>query len=215
MQMTDGGDEPAAHAEVISEKKRKSRQHCNAFDLEEPFQIETASLLDLVLPKPDAYWFHVPNQSQFHGKDLRRVLAGERFKKQGRKAGVPDNCVIWNGKAHFVELKSKTGKASPAQKVVIPALEAAGSPVVIAYSLEEVIDALATWGIPLRATLADFRNRHKPTAVRMSAAEYRATVGLTDAVKPSKLAKPRKVTRPAKANSKLAALRKILAERRS
>lgn len=77
------------------------------------------------------------------------------------------------------------------------------------------MDALAAWGIPLRATLADFRNRHKPTAVRMSAAEYRATVGLTDAVKPSKLAKPRKVTRPAKANSKLAALRKILAERRS
>lgn len=215
MQMTDGGDEPAAHAEVISETKRKSRQHCNAFDLEEPFQIETASLLDLVLPKPGAFWFHVPNQGQFTERSVRTIRAGARFKKQGLKAGVPDNCVIWNGKAHFVELKSKTGTASKAQKVVIPALEAAGSPVVIAYSLEEVMDALAAWGIPLRATLADFRNRHKPTAVRMSAAEYRATVGLTDAVKPPKLPKAPRQTRPAKANSKLAALRKILAERRS
>lgn len=136
------------------------------------------------------------------------------MKKQGRKAGIPDNCVIWNGKAHFVELKSRNGRTSPAQKVVIPALEAAGAPVVIAYSLEEVMDALAAWGIPLRATLADFRNRHKPTAVRMSAAEYRATVGLTDAVEQPKLPKAPRQTRPAKANSKLAALRKILAERR-
>lgn len=217
MQMTDVGSKPDAHVEVISETKRQSRQHCNAFDLEEPFQVETASLLDMVLPVPEAFWFHVPNQGISQGKWATKHdrISGARFKRQGLKAGVPDNCVIWNGKAHFVELKSRKGKASPAQKVVIPALEAAGAPVVIAYSLEEVMDALAAWGIPLRATLADFRNRHKPTAVRMSAAEYRATVGLTDAVKPPKLAKPRKVTRPAKANSKLAALRKILAERRS
>lgn len=215
MQMTDGGDEPAAHAEVISETKRKSRQHCNAFDLEEPFQIETASLLETVLLKPDAFWFHIPNQSPFNAESPHLIRAGARMKKQGRKAGIPDNCVIWNGIAHFIELKSRNGKASPAQKIVIPALEAAGAPVVIAYSLEEVMDALAAWGIPLRATLADFRNRHKPTAVRMSAAEYRATVGLTDTPKPPKLPKAPRQTRPAKANSKLAALRKILAERRS
>ena len=186
-----------------------------AFDLEEPFQIETASLLDFVLDKTKTFWFHVPNQSPFNAESPHLIRAGARMKKQGRKAGIPDNCVVWDGRCFFIELKSRNGKPSPAQKVVIPALEAAGAPVVIAYSLEEVMDALAAWGIPLRATLADFRNRHKPTAVRMSAAEYRATVGLTDAVKPPKLAKPRKVTRPAKANSKLAALRKILAERRS
>ena len=132
MQMTDGGNEPDAHAEVITETKQKSRQHCNAFDLEEPFQVETASLLNYVLPTPEAYWFHIPNQSQFHGKKLRRVLAGARFKAQGRKAGVPDNCVVYAGRAHFIELKSRKGVASPAQKIVIPALEAAGSPVVIA-----------------------------------------------------------------------------------
>lgn len=215
MQTADGGREPDAHAEVISETKRKSRQQCNAFDLEEPFQVETASLLDYVLPKPDAYWFHIPNQGAFREESRRTAIAGARFKKQGLKAGVPDNCVIWDGKAHFVELKSRNGRPSPAQKIVIPALQAAGSPVVIAYSLEEVMDALTAWGIPLRATLADFRNRHKPTAVRMSAAEYRATVGLTETAKTPKLSKPPRQTRPAKANSKLAALRKILAERRS
>ena len=214
MPMTDSDGHTPVHAEVITETKRKSRQHCNAFDLEEPFQVETASLLNYVLQTPEAYWFHVPNQSQFHGKELRRVLAGARFKAQGRKAGVPDNCVIYAGRAHFIELKSRKGVASPAQKIVIPALEAAGTPVVIAYSLEEVMDALAAWGIPLRATLADFRNRHKPTAVRMSAAEYRATVGQSTVVKPPKLPKAPRQTRPAKANSKLAALRKILAERR-
>ena len=215
MPMTDSDGQTPVHAEVITETKRKSRQHCNAFDLEEPFQVETASLLECVLRKPDAYWFHIPNQSPFNAESPHLIRAGARMKKQGRKAGIPDNCIIWDGKAHFVELKSRKGVASPAQKIVIPALEAAGSPVVIAYSLEEVMDALAAWGIPLRATLADFRNRHKHTAVRMSAAEYRATVGQSTVAKPPKLPKAPRQTRPAKANSKLAALRKILAERRS
>lgn len=218
MAAAENGLIPDVHVKVINEQKRQSRQHCMAFDLEEPFQIETASLLDFVLDKTKTFWFHVPNQSPFNAESPHLIRAGARMKKQGRKAGIPDNCVVWDGRCFFIELKSRNGKPSPAQKVVIPALEAAGAPVVIAYTLEEVMDALAAWGIPLRATLADFHDRHKPTAVRMSAAEYRATVGQVDTAKLPRMPKAFKApkpVRPAKASGKMAALRKILAERRS
>lgn len=181
MQMTDGGNEPDAHAEVIIETKRKSRQHCNAFDLEEPFQVETASLLNYVLQTPEAYWFHIPNQSPFNAESPHLIRAGARMKKQGRKAGIPDNCVVYAGRAHFIELKSKTGTLSPAQKIVIPALKSAGSPVEIARTLEDVMAALVAWGIPLRHTLEDYRSFKTPHAKlsnRVSASEFRAVMGL-------------------------------------
>lgn len=146
---------------------------------EEAFQVEVAAYLNAALPKPGAFWYHVPNQGMF--ASTRQILsAGARFKKQGLRAGVPDNAIVWGGQAYFIELKSKTGRISDAQKIVIPAIESAGAPVAVARTLDEVAAALTAWGIPLTMTPAEFRNRAtiKSPPTRMSASTYRAVMGL-------------------------------------
>jgi hypothetical protein len=183
-------------------KCKKSRK--DGYDTEEPFQVETALFLDFVLPQ-HSWWCHVPNGGHRH------MLVGANLKRQGTRAGTPDNLVIWQGRAYWIELKARYGTLKASQKTTIPAIEAAGSPVAVARTLEDVGAALIAWGIPLRASLADFRarNRAKPATAstatisaaqtgkhaaqtgkhaaqtRMSVAEYRAHIGLTPAKPPA------------------------------
>jgi hypothetical protein len=178
-----GDDDPGVN--VLKCKRSRREGH----DSEERFQRETALFLDFVLPR-DAWWSHFPNGGHRH------AVVGANLKRAGTRAGAPDNIIIWRGKAHWVELKARYGTLKASQQTTIPAIEAAGSPVVVARTLEDVEAALIAWGIPLRASLSDFhaRNRVKPTSVisvpqsgkhtpqtRMSVAEYRAHIGLTDA----------------------------------
>jgi hypothetical protein len=182
-----GDDDPRDN----SAKPRRSRR--DGHDSEERFQRETALFFDFVLPT-DAWWSHFPNGGHRH------MLVGASLKRQGTQAGAPDNLIIWQGKAHWVELKSRYGTLRASQQTTIPAIEAAGSPVAVARTLEDVEAALTAWGIPLRASLAEFRVRkcnrvqaaaaataaapqsgkHTPQT-RMSVAEYRAHIGLADA----------------------------------
>lgn len=151
---------------------------------EEAFQIETAAYLNAALPKPGAFWYHVPNQGMF--ASTRQILsAGARFKKQGLRAGVPDNAIVWGGQAYFIELKSKTGRISDVQKIVIPEIESAGAPVAVARTLDEVAAALTAWGIPLTMTPDEFRSHAaiKTIPTRMSVSDYRAVMSLDAAAK--------------------------------
>lgn len=153
---------------------------------EEAFQVETAAYLDAAMPD-SAWWCHIPNQGMF--ASTRQILAaGARFKKQGLKAGAPDNLIVWAGRSHFIELKSKTGRLSDAQKIVIPEIESAGAPVAVARTLEDVAAALTAWGIPLTLTPDEFRSRKSIalTPTRMSVSEFRAVMGLDAAAKSKK-----------------------------
>ena len=99
---------------------------------EHQLQVTCAQYLDLALPQ-DAVWFAIPNGSHRH-----KAVAG-KLKAEGVKAGIPDLCIIYQGRAIFIELKTKKGSLSPAQKTMQLRLTLAGCPVFkICRSLEEL-----------------------------------------------------------------------------
>lgn len=102
--------------------------------------------LRVALP-PDAFAFHVPNE----GKRGWREQA--KFLKAGGKAGVPDRCVLWRGRAYFLEAKAPDGTLSDAQNKTFPRLRDAGCPVAVVRSAADAERVLRCWGVPLRAAV--------------------------------------------------------------
>jgi len=56
--------------------------------------------------------------------------------------GISDILGIWQGKMLAIEIKTVTGKVSPDQQRFIDSVNAAGGIGFIAYSVDDVIDAL-------------------------------------------------------------------------
>jgi hypothetical protein len=107
-----------------------------------------AQYLTLALD-PSVFWFHPVNEGK------RGFKAQRDFKRLGGRAGLPDLCLVHNGRACWIELKCATGHLSPAQRECAMRLRAAGCPVpLVCRSLDEVIAALAEFGIPVRARAA-------------------------------------------------------------
>lgn len=108
------------------------------------FHCTVAQYLDLFLPE-SAAWFHVTNAP-------RSRRAGGKQKRMGMKAGVPDICIIYQGRALFIELKAGKGRLSAAQKAMQTKLTMAGAVVFSeCRSLDEFI-AFIEPTIPMRAT---------------------------------------------------------------
>jgi hypothetical protein len=74
-------------------------------------QTRLAEMLNEYLDSVDTFWTLLEN------KPLSR-LSGIFQKKRGVRSGLPDVQVIWRGKPIFIELKSRAGVASKAQKRV-------------------------------------------------------------------------------------------------
>ena len=79
------------------------------------------------------------------------------LKKMGMISGVPDICILYQSqskksgyiepKTLFIELKTRTGKLSDNQKIIIPKIELTGHSVEIARSLDDVIEILVKYGV--------------------------------------------------------------------
>jgi hypothetical protein len=93
---------------------------------------------------PNVLGFHVPNGGK------RNAREGAKFKRMGVLPGVPDFTIIakrtittlFNTKTYsglFIELKTKTGKLSPAQRERIAHLEAEDFLVKVVRSVDEFI----------------------------------------------------------------------------
>lgn len=104
----------------------------------------------------DAFWFHVPNGGKRHDT-IAAQLAG-----MGVKAGIPDLCIIYRAKAHFIELKIDHTYLSAIQKQVHMQLNRAGARVAVCRSIPEVESALDAWGIPLRGEVVPKQRRAAP-----------------------------------------------------
>jgi hypothetical protein len=94
-----------------------------------------------------------PNVLIFHPANggWRSASEGARFKWLGVVAGVPDLVVIGpSGKAHFLEVKTATGRLSEAQREVMAALGRLGAPFMTVTGIEDVRRAFAGWGIETR-----------------------------------------------------------------
>ena len=93
---------------------------------------------------PPAVWTTFPA-----GWTAMRTGAAGRLKGCGLKAGMPDILVFYNSFVIGIELKVKT-KPSSEQLEMFNKLHAAGVPVSIARSVEDVHQTLVTYKIPLR-----------------------------------------------------------------
>lgn len=101
-----------------------------------------SAALDLVLAG-GAWWTSI--EHSYAG-----IRQGARRKSIGVKRGIPDVLVVAGGRALWVELKSPRGSLTPDQKAVHEQLRDAGGEVAVCRSVEQVLDALRSWGVPMR-----------------------------------------------------------------
>ena len=102
--------------------------------------------LAIALPR-DAVAFHVPNGGYRLGHAAAAML-----KRAGLVAGVPDRCILWQGRALFVEIKrpGRPARYTAGQREMFPRFAAAGFPVSTVTGIEELAAVLTAAGIPLR-----------------------------------------------------------------
>jgi hypothetical protein len=81
----------------------------------------------------------------------RSALAGALQRRQGVRAGLPDLMIVayWKPPV-FVEMKSKRGVPSPAQRRVFADLRAMGADVYVARSAAAALEALRWSNVPFR-----------------------------------------------------------------
>jgi hypothetical protein len=114
---------------------------------EDTFQKQVCQYLRWSLPA-DALYFAIPNGSQRHSKAAARLVG------QGVRAGIPDLCVVYRGRAIFIELKTARGVLSEAQRQMHRKLGYCGCTVLVSRSLEGVETSLRELGLPLRGSVA-------------------------------------------------------------
>lgn len=116
--------------------------------------VSVAQFLHRALSIEDGVWWTTIG----HGAQGNQFRTVQRLRSMGVKAGVPDLLVINQGRALWIELKSKTGDLSDAQKATRADLNLCRG-VSGAYvweqcrSVECVEASLRYWGVPLRATV--------------------------------------------------------------
>jgi hypothetical protein len=97
-------------------------------------------MLDEHLDPADTFWTSLEN------KPLSR-LSGIFQKQRGVRSGLPDVLVIYRGKPIFVELKSRAGVASKAQKQIRAEMLSAGADWWLARSARAALMALHLSGV--------------------------------------------------------------------
>ncbi len=90
---------------------------------------------------PGVFAFHVPNGGK------RSPIEAAIMKGQGVRAGVPDLCLIHEGKAYFLELKADKGRLSEAQSQVMGEIERAGARWGMAIGLDAALLLLEGWNL--------------------------------------------------------------------
>lgn len=110
---------------------------------ERSLQIEIVKNLRKILPYPEAYLTAFPAGG---GGALRGVL----LKHMGLIPGFPDLLLIYRGEAYGMELKAEGGRLEPEQIAAHEALGRAGMDVRVVRSLDDAIETLREWKIPLR-----------------------------------------------------------------
>lgn len=105
---------------------------------EDRLQLEICTFLRWAC-RTETIWFHTPNGLPSTPRTI------ERFKRLGMRPGVADLCVIVNGKAHFLEVKTPIGVQSKDQRAFELHCAAAGCDYKICRSLDEAKAILTGW----------------------------------------------------------------------
>lgn len=72
---------------------------------------------------------------------------------RGCIAGVPDIVVLWQGRAHFIEVKAEDGMLSLPQQSVATAILVAGAAFGAARNANEALALVDAWSIPRMGNL--------------------------------------------------------------
>jgi hypothetical protein len=130
---------PIIWSELVPQ--RPKRQH-----LEDDLQRQVCQFLTVALP-PDATFFSIPNGGKRHPREAARMSG------LGLRPGVPDLCVVFRSRAFFIELKTKNGVQSQAQRAMANKLNYCGADVMLCRSVEDCERSLLEACVPLRASV--------------------------------------------------------------
>ncbi len=103
--------------------------------------IQRACVQFLELRKPPCLWFHPPNGG------ARSKVEAAIFQGLGVKAGVPDFIFLWYCGRGVVEVKTPTGRLSPAQKNFRDACHEMEIPWALIRGVDELAGVLLEWGL--------------------------------------------------------------------
>ena len=87
-------------------------------------------------------WMLNKNSNVMGGLTLRNAL-----KKRGMVPGMPDLAILKNQKIYFLEFKSKNGKLSENQQIIIDYLIAHDYDVAVVDNFDDTREMLKLWGI--------------------------------------------------------------------
>lgn len=109
-------------------------------------QIQIVEYLSLIAQKNDFIFFSIPNEGAMTaGKGKVDYALMTTLKKMGMLPGVPDLCIIKNGRAYFMEVKTSKGKLSKVQDIVTDNILKKGSLINVVRSVEDVQITLKHW----------------------------------------------------------------------
>ncbi len=121
---------------------------------ESHIQTKIVNHLSQLARKHNFFFFSVPNESFMLAASNKGTVAKRSMyallsilKKMGLTPGVPDLCIVHQGKAYFLEVKTEQGRLSVIQKAVIERLIECGASVNVVRSLRDAEKALVDWGI--------------------------------------------------------------------
>ena len=134
-----------------AKEARAPRLKLNGEPTEDQLHQSIADLLKWILPD-DVGWSHFPAG----GYALSRG-GGARLYRLGLTTGWPDLMITYSGgRTLWLEVKTRFGVTSRAQRKRHEQLQANGHPVVVVRRASDVIAALETYGVPFKKVrLAD------------------------------------------------------------
>jgi hypothetical protein len=139
----------------------------DGYDYEEDLHLEAVVFLRYALKGVAMFW-HTPNGARYDPTEViirgqrvsKAVLAGHELSRMGVVPGVPDFLILWQGKLHGIDAKSRTGPLSENQKLRMSEFEQHGGLMAGAFrTLEQLEDTLTGWGIPLNISWREISTR--------------------------------------------------------
>lgn len=120
--------------------------------LEHELQIECSKMLELIL-LPDVAWSAIDHAHSFtkqigrNGRSIGMLEAVKR-KRRGIQAGIFDYLFLHDGRGYQIELKRDADQDfSDAQKVWGGRLMAAGVPIKLCWTKDQVFQTVVGWGL--------------------------------------------------------------------
>lgn len=112
---------------------------------EEALQRSVVQFLDRALPKRALYWHAHQNP--------KNKAEGGRLKGLGLRAGMPDLCILYDGRLYGIELKAAKGKLSEAQSSIADKFSDNGAFWTVARTVDGVEAFLRAAGMQLRGSV--------------------------------------------------------------